>query len=325
VFAGGLLLASHGAAAQEWARKMFEETSHDFGAVARGAKVEHRFVFKNIYKEDIHISSVRSSCGCTEPEVTKHTLKTHETAEVVAVYNTRAFTGSKSATLTLTIDQPYYGEVQLHVGGYIRTDVVLHPGEVEFGTVSQGAAAEKKIAVKYAGRDDWQIVGVQSHNPHITGEVKETARGGGQVHYDLIVRLAEGAPSGYLNDTLVLNTNDRRATTVPVQIQARVASELSVSPASLFMGVLKPGQKVTKKLVVRGVQPFRIVDVKCEDKCFEFETEADTKPLHLIPVTFVAGNKPGKVTQTIKIETDLEGAIAKEISAYAQVVPETVQ
>ena len=79
--------------AQEWAIKMFNVTSHDFGPVARGAKCEFRFQIKNIYEEDAHISSVKSSCGCTTPQLTKNDLKTFQTAEVVAEFNTRDFLG----------------------------------------------------------------------------------------------------------------------------------------------------------------------------------------------------------------------------------------
>ena len=64
--ASALLLAtmiSPPLCAQEWARKMFETTTHDFGSVARGAKAEYEFVLSNIYLEDVHIASVRSSCG----------------------------------------------------------------------------------------------------------------------------------------------------------------------------------------------------------------------------------------------------------------------
>jgi hypothetical protein len=70
------------ALAQEWAKKMFPVTSHNFGTVAKGAKTEYRFVFRNVYKEDLHVVGVRTSCGCTSPEVTRHDLKTHETGEV---------------------------------------------------------------------------------------------------------------------------------------------------------------------------------------------------------------------------------------------------
>ena len=54
---------------------MFDHTSHDFGVVARGAKVEYRFVVKNPYNEDMQIESVRPSCGCSAAEATKQHLK----------------------------------------------------------------------------------------------------------------------------------------------------------------------------------------------------------------------------------------------------------
>ncbi|MFM8496155.1 MAG: DUF1573 domain-containing protein, partial [Planctomycetia bacterium] len=103
------------AQAQEWATKMFNVTSHNFGTVAKGSKTEYRFVFRNMYKEDLHVVGVRTSCGCTSPEVTKRDLKTHETAEVVAKFNTRTFLGQHGATLTVTFDKPFFAEVQLRV------------------------------------------------------------------------------------------------------------------------------------------------------------------------------------------------------------------
>ena len=106
------LLCPTAAPAAEWAKKMFTVTSHNFGTVARGSKTEYRFVFKNIYEEDVHVVGVRTSCGCTSPVVTQRDLKTHETSEVVATFNTRTFLGQHGATLTVTFDKPYYAEVE---------------------------------------------------------------------------------------------------------------------------------------------------------------------------------------------------------------------
>jgi len=304
--------------AQEWARKMFQTTSHDFGTVARGAKAEFRFALSNIYLEDVNIASVRSSCGCTTPQIENGFLKTYEKGAIVATFNTPKFLGSKGATLTVTFDKPFYAEVQLQVRGYIRSDVVFNPGSVEFGTVPQGVPAERRVAVNYAGRNDWQILAVQSSNPHVSTQVIETARGNGLVSYELAVRLDPNSPPGYLNDHLVLQTNDRRSTQVPLAVEGRVQSAITVSPASLFMGVIQAGQKVTKQLVVKGSKPFRILSITCDDKAFEFDTSGETapKPVHLIPVTFAAGHDSGKVTKTIRIETDL-GDSKPELSAYA--------
>ena len=49
--------------AEAWATKMFSETKHDFGTVARGSDTTFKFAAKNIYKQDIELVSVRSSCG----------------------------------------------------------------------------------------------------------------------------------------------------------------------------------------------------------------------------------------------------------------------
>ena len=51
-------------AGQDWARKMFDYTTYDFGVVARGARAEHRFTVENIYVEDAHISAIRYGWAC---------------------------------------------------------------------------------------------------------------------------------------------------------------------------------------------------------------------------------------------------------------------
>jgi len=303
---------------QQWAVKMFQNTSHDFGSVARGAKAEYEFELQNIFLEEIHIAGVRASCGCTTPVIKTPTLKTYEKGAIQAIFNTGKFSGARGATLTVTIDKPYYAEVQLQVKGYIRSDVVLNPGSVELGTIDHGNAVEKTIAVNYAGRDDWGIVGVKSANPHLSAKIIETSRGGGQVSYNIEVRLDKNAPAGYVDDHLVLTTNDDSSSQVPVPVEGVVQAGIVVSPASLFMGVVQPGQKVTKQLVIKGNKPFRIVSVKCDDKDFQFDTSSEKTPkqLHLIPVTYVAGKEPGKVSKSIYIETDLDEK-APMLSAYA--------
>jgi len=308
------------AGAQQWAAKMFETTKHDFGSVARGAKVEFRFKLTNRYLEDVHIAQVRSSCSCTKARIEKPLLKTYETGAIVATIDTRAFQGNKSATLTVTFDKPYPAVVQLQDSVYIRSDIVFNPGSVSLGEVDQGKPIERKVAVNYAGRGNWQVVDVRSDNPHVSGGVVETGRYGGRVSYDLIVRVDENSPVGYLRDHLMLVTNDRRMTQVPLLVEGRVVSSITVSPASLFLGVVHPGEKVEKRVVVRGRKPFKILSIDCDDEHFKFGTLADSeaKSLHLVPVTFIGGDSAGKVARTIYIQTDL-GTTTSDLPAYAVV------
>jgi hypothetical protein len=311
--------------AQEWARKMFKETQHNFGSVARAAKTEYRFQFKNIYLEDVHIAGVRASCGCTTPSVTKNTLKTYETADLVAHFNTDRFSGQRGATLTVTIDRPYPAEVQLRVDGYIRTDVVVNPGSVEFGSIDQGQPAKKRVNINYAGRSDWKIMDVKTSNPFIKAKATEKSRQYGQASYQLTVSVAPDAPAGYLQDQLILVTNDRNYTQVPVTVEGRIVSELAVSPTLVSIGRLQAGEKVRKQIVVQGKEPFRITGIYCDNAAFAFDRDSSSaeeqKKVHLVPILFEAGNQPAKIATTIRIETDLHGGANTEIQATAQVVP----
>ena len=314
-----LLAVGSEAAAQDWARKMFKTTHHDFGTVARGAKAEFSFEFTNLYEEDVHVAGVRSSCECTTPRVTKTLLKTIDTSAIVAVFSTRSFLGHKEASITVTIDQPFFAEVQLTVEGLIRSDIVFSPGAVKLGEIEQGEVAETKIKVSYAGRPDWDIVDVRSANTNFEVELSDALRTGGQVSYVMTVRLKPSAPAGYIQDQLTIVTNDQTNRSIPLAVEGRVVSPLTVSPASLFLGVLKPGESVTKKIVVRAKKPFRITGVQCEDECFQVDSSEEPKKLHFVPVTFVAGEKTGKIEETIRIETDLNSGATARCIATASV------
>jgi hypothetical protein len=305
------------ARAQSWAEKMFSVTDHNFGTVARGADTVFKFEVTNPYKQDMILTGVRSSCGCTSPtletadgkapENGQITLKSHEKAYVVARFNTRTHVGQKGATLTVSLGGQYGGEVQLHVSGNIRSDIVFNPGAIEFGEVSEGEPKEVRVTVNYAGRSDWEIVDVTNDNDNFEVELLEANRSAGKVSYDLVVRLKNNLPAGHVKDQLTVVTNDNRAENqrIPLIVSGNVRPEFSVTPAQLVLGEMKPGTHVTKKIIVRGKEAFKIVDVDCGEDCFEFKKHSeDAKKIHVVDVTFRAGEAPGKIQTPIRILTD---------------------
>ena len=300
-----VLAATSPAAAKDWAQKMFAVKTHDFGHVARGAKTEFAFELQNLYEEDVHIAAVRTSCGCTTPTITKDTLKTWEKGSILATFNTRSFQGDRKATITVVIDKPYYAEVQLNVSGYIHADVDFQPGSINFGEVPEGQSLEQRVTVTRNGVTNWAITDVQSANENLEVELSEPMRQAGRTSYTMLVRLRGDAPAGYIQDSLMLITNDRNMPQVPIAVEGRIAPPLTVSPSSLFVGVLAPGQTVTKQLVVRAKTPFRITNIACEDGAFQFKVADQPRAVHLVPVVFTAPSTPGEIERMIEIQTDL--------------------
>ncbi len=316
------LAAGRGASAQDWANKMFTVTSHNFGTVAKGSKTEYRFVFRNLYKEDLHVAGVRTSCGCTSPTVSKRDLKTHETAEVVATFNTRTFTGQHGATLTVTFDKPFHAEVQLRVAGNIRGDVTFDPPFVDLGNVELGKGVERTVRVTRVGGSAWEINDVRSANADFEVALSKPTTGAGQTTYDLTMRLKPEAQAGYIKGQLVLVTNDPRATQIPMDVEGRVVAEVTVSPQLLALGAVAPGATVTKNVVVRANRPFCVTGITCVDGCLTCEPRTTPATVHILPVTFTAGSTVGKVERQLRIATDLgDGAVpAVTVQALVEAV-----
>jgi len=320
-------LISASAGAEEWVAKMFSERSHNFGTVARGADAVHRFAIKNIYKQDIELLSVRSSCGCTTPTIEKKVLKTGEVGYVTAIFNTRAFTGVHGATLTVEVawndnGVRRRGETQLRVDGNIRGDVVIKPGAVRFEQVDQGKISEQVVEVSYQGyRGDWKIVDVRGVSDHLEVEMTPTSRSTGRISYELLVRLKDSAPAGYLNEQLVIITNDPQSPRIPLHISGRVVSEIFVAE-SVLLGEVARGDRVSKKVVVRGKRPFRITSIQSSDEDrFQFKTDDRFSERHVVEIIFNAANGVGTVKEPISILTDLGKEHEVKLTAYATVVP----
>jgi len=268
-----------------WADQMFEKHEHDFGVVARGADAKYRLVITNKFAPDVRISSVTTSCGCTAAKPSKETLKSRESAYIEIVMDTKKFTLQKDSSVTVVFDtisdRPQHAEVRIPVKAFIRTDVVLTPGGAEFGPITKGADAERKISVAYAGRQNWAIRNVISKNPNITAKAVETSRGGGQVNYDLVVTVKGSIPAGEFRDMVTLVTDDQSNPFIPVLVDGRVDKEYTVSPELVDFGTLAPGAKKTVNVILRGRKPFTIDKIESEKSAgmFEVRLPAEAKPI----------------------------------------------
>ncbi len=290
----------------EWALKMFEEKSHDFGVVARGSDVRHRIKITNIYKETVHIADVRTSCGCTAAKPSRYTLKSLESAYVEIVMNTVKFTRKKDSSVIITFDSPQRAEVRIPISAYIRTDVVLTPGSVNFGSVDKGVGAERTISVAYAGRADWHLRGVENLPEYLKTEVAENTRVGGSVRYTLKVTLAKNAPVGPFRSQINLITDDTSNPRIPLLIEGEVVPDIVINPSVVSLGMMKPGQEKTVNVVIRGKRPFKISKVECDSDLHAFKVRMpeDSKVVHVLPLTISTPNGEGTLVEKFTVTID---------------------
>ncbi len=287
---------------RNWAEKMFSKLSHDFGVVARGAESRYTIVIHNLYKEAVHIQNVSTMCNCASAAVSTNVLGTHQEARLEISMDTERYMRNRDTQVVVTIDQPFPIVVRIPVKVYIRTDVVLTPGSVNFGKVNAGTSAERVVEVTYAGRPDWKITGVNTNNSSLKADCVEKLRANGQVMYELKVALAPDAPAGPIRQYMTLVTDDANSPHVPVLVSGEIERDIT-APQLISLGRVQVGESKTTSVVIRGQQPFAINSFECDSDqaAFRFRPSTGTKPIHVIPLTFTAPRKTGPFTETFTV------------------------
>ncbi len=67
----------------------FETTTHDFGTIDEGAKVEYAFKFTNTGNADLIITDAQSTCGCTIPSYPREPIPPGGHGVIPVVFNSR--------------------------------------------------------------------------------------------------------------------------------------------------------------------------------------------------------------------------------------------
>jgi len=306
--------------ADDWTDRAFPVKKHDFGTVAVAAKTQFEFPIRNPFREPMHIRDVRASCGCTTPIVKDDYIEPGQTGTLVARFNTDTFRGRKGATLTVVIDKPVYSEVRLRVDGYIRSDMVFHPGAVEFGKIDQGEAKEVSTKVMYAGRNDWKVIEVRSNRPWLLPSIDEVKRTGGRVTYQIDVKVREDAPAGFFQDELIVMTNDRTMPRVPLRVSGEVDSALTISPQAIALGSVKPGESVRQKMILLGEKPFRVKSIEAEGWKVEVDLSGEAKKTHiLLPEFTSATDQVGPRKSSLVITTVGEESVTAKALLTADI------
>ncbi len=308
-----------------WAQKMFDHQKIDFGVIARGSEAVFRLKITNLYKENVHISNVRTTCGCSAASPDRTTLKSHESAYIKVTMDTQKFSRRKDSNVIVTFDRPLYAEVRIPITSYIRPDVVLDPGSVEFGDVIYGSTSVKELEVRYAGRGDWQIRSIENSNEHLDVRFVETERtqnlSTARVHYKLQVSLKATAPVGQFREQIYLITDDDGNPRVPLLVEAKVTSDMTITPEVIALGSVAPGDVKTFNVVLRGKKPFSIDKVECTSRKYEFNAKVpgSASPVQVLPMTITMPTRQGDFSEIFAVS--IAGRPAPvHFRAYGQVV-----
>ena len=299
---------------------MFTELSKDFGSVPRGPTVAHLFRLSNNTGRPVHISAIRVSCGCVSAGALVTNLAPGQSTAIQAYMDTSRFYGTKAVTIYVTFDQPHWEEVRLWVQANSRDDLLLAPQAFALGQAKRGSAPSASVNITFTGNGQWQITEVERESNYILITVKEVRREVAEVSYQVTASVRSDAPVGKWYSDVWLKTNNPALPKLRVPLTVEIEPALSISPAMVNLGQLKPGTEEERKVIIRGIKPFRITKVEgTDDQLAVRDSTAESKATHVLTVT-LKPRKPGELERTLKVLTDLKEEREVEFQAKAQVV-----
>jgi hypothetical protein len=309
------------ARAGSWADALFDEFSKDFGSVPRGPTLQHPFRIKNTTKNTITISGVRVSCHiCSSASILKSTLEPGEETAVVVTMDTTKFSGARTITAYVSFSQPSYEEVRLWVQANGRDDISFSPDTIAFGKTKRGVAPSASTTVTFLGQPQAQITEAKCESNYIQATFKEVKREGSEVGYQLTAKLRADAPVGKWFSDVWVKTNVAAMPKVRVPLTVEIESALTLSPPAVVLGQVQIGGEVERRLILKGVKPFKISSIKGTDEQIAVkDNNPDSKQVHVLTVT-LKGAKVGEINRKLQIITDLTEDGRIEFQATGQVV-----
>jgi len=305
VVVAGLWVTSMVSAAT-WADGLFDELSKDFGSVPRGPTLTHNFRVVNKTRQPVSIFSVRVSCGCVSAGAAKNVLNPGEETVIVARMDTTRFTGPKTVTIYVQFDRPNFEEVRLWVQANGRNDFAITPDTLAFGTVKRGTSPGSAVQVTFYGNREAQILEVRGESNYIMPTATEVRRLDHEVVYNLSVKLRGDTPVGKWYTDIWVKTNIVGLTQVRVPLTVEVESPITVTPAVVNMGSIKINEEAERRIIVRGVKPFRITEVKGTDESLQVRVNSPIpREVHVLTIKIRPGMS-GTLSRTVRVVTDIK-------------------
>jgi hypothetical protein len=328
IMLGAALLPAFAAAQdQGWASKFFNgELKHDFGKVASGQLLTHKFTITNIYDKPFMVEEARVSCGCVSAKKPTTVIPSRGTAVIEAVMDTRKIPlTNQIKTVTIYVkmtsvaeksgDQIFSSACYLSVSSLPQGNLLFSAEKILLGAVLAGQTPSGSLDIEHFTDAAWKITEIvhNSYPVDVKFEQVQPQRRG-RVSFRVTASLKKDAPAGDYKYEIQLKTSDPAMPLLPLVVEGAVQAPLTAAPNLVNLGNVKVGEVVTGQFVVKGAgKPFKItkVDGGGDDVKAKFQDKA--LPVHLVTVEFLPG-KEGKLNKTLTIKTDLAGDLTATVT-----------
>lgn len=281
-------------------------TAVDLGSLIAGTDIVYTFKVLNPGKEPFRIIAVDKSCSCQDVTFDSDAMIPPGKIGTIAVkIGTKGFEGKKHWQFTAhTKTQADEREaVPLSLDAEIIARLKVIPSAISFGAIQTGSAVPaKKLVICEMGADvASKFTGFEIRQGHSAVRVtRRQLSPPGTINLD--VSVAENAPVGDLNATLLLRFSDPDIPLIEVPVAGRIEGTLFTTPRLVTFDTSQAFIP-TVKLSAKDGRPFKILKADA-DGPLSITASTEDGSDHLYKISCSESAQPGKYTAVF--HTDLE-------------------
>lgn len=307
----------------------FAATNHDFGKIWDHEKVSYDFVFRNVGTEDLTVLDVKSTCGCTVPELEKKVYAPGEEGAITVIFNPQNRQNKQNKTINVTTDSRATPRVALHISSFVTKVLDIQPSIANLGRIYKNEEKGVKVFITGSTPDfkAWPAEELSAESPfkiEVLTDVPAPPNAGENGWTVLRVYVEKGLPVGRHNGEIVLKTNDSRRPEVQLRSVVTVVGDLQARPPRFALGRMTPGEsfEATVTLLNRVAEEFEITKIVVEGeadgivKTSFSPTSEGKKDAYDLTVTGIAPEDGERVLGRVVIHTNMADEPTFELPVY---------
>lgn len=263
-----------------------ETDSYDMGIIAGDKIAKQQMKIFNRGSKPLQITQVKTSCGCTKGRMLEKTIKPGEEGILEITVDPARITNGFSSTKVLTIfsNDPDKATVQVKVHAQVEPEFTIVPDTLDFGTVEQGATAERTLLITQMQDAPFEItkVTVPGNAGGLETNLEEVPESQwatpGHREYRLTAKITKEATSALLTKRIVLDTNLKRLKRMSVPLKFDIKGAYTLNPKTIYLKSVDPGQNVPEVLRITADEPIQITAFESKNPAIKTKHRTGENP-----------------------------------------------
>ena len=280
------------------------ETVFDFGAVQRGARVEHTFQLANRGPGTLRIDQVKSTCGCTVAVVSDRDVAPGGEGRIVVALDTAKLAGRTTKIVTVYTNDPASPVLGLTLAGQVNADVVVSPIPLYLGRIRRGDRVRREVTIVSGEAGAiYSVTHVEHSHPGLRARLEPRTDTPGQ---RLVVELDPDMPLGRFSEKLTLHTTSPREPTLTLPVFGSVEGDVVVLPPQITFGTTRGEAAPMRDLYIRnrGDRPLVVTRVSVPEPIAYSLSPVEDGVEYKLTLRLREGLRPGKIESAVEIFTN---------------------